>query len=91
MDDRVFFDSFEIARWREETKRDHESLKRIEDLSLQLKNELIQYNDNPRSTRIPLFQKAACETINNIRIFAKRMADRTGGGLEQPDEQENHE
>lgn len=89
MDNRVFFDSFEIARWREEKKRDYESLKRIEDLCLQLQNELIQYNDNQKSNLTPLFR--ADETINNIRILAKIMADRTCGRLEQTDEQENQE
>jgi hypothetical protein len=91
MDDRVFFDSFETARWREERKRDYESLKRIEDLCLQLQNELIQYNDNQKSNITPLFR--ADETINNIRILAKIMADRTGGRLDQKvtDEQENQE
>lgn len=79
MDDSESFGSSEIARLREETKRAYESLKRIEALSLQLKNELIQYNDTPKGTRIPFFRKAADETINNIWIFAKRMADRTGG------------
>ncbi len=89
MDDRTFFDNFEIARWQEEKKRDYESLKRIEALCLLLQNELIQYNDNQKGILTPLFR--ADETINNIRILSKIMADRTGGGLEQTDEQENQE
>lgn len=55
-------------------KRDNESLKRICDLCLLLEDAIMRFNNDQDYVLTPLFR--ANETVNNIRIIAKIMADR---------------
>lgn len=72
-------------------KRDYRSLKRICDMCLELEYAIIEFNDNQEYALTPLFR--ANETVGNIRIIAKIMADRAGetNDLDSKQERENNE
>lgn len=72
-------------------KRDYKSLKRICDLCLELEYAIIEFNCNQDYTLTPLFR--ANETVGNIRIIAKIMADRSGetNDSDNKQEKENNE
>lgn len=57
-------------------KRDYKLLKRIYDLCIELEYAIIEFNDSQEYALTPLFR--ADETVGNIRIIAKIMADRAG-------------
>lgn len=68
--------NFSLSMMEMRRKRDHKTLKRICDLCLELEYAIIEFNDNQECAYTPLFR--ANETVSNIRIIAKIMADRTG-------------
>ena len=68
--------SFNTAMMETRRKHDYKSLKRICDLCLELEYAIIEFNDNQDYNLTPLFR--ANETVGNIRIIAKIMADRSG-------------
>jgi hypothetical protein len=69
-------DPFNLSMMEMKRKREHKSLKRICDLCLELECAIIEFNDNQEFALTPLFR--ADETVGNIRIIAKIMADRAG-------------
>ena len=80
------FDTDMIERRR---KRDNESLKRICDLCLKLEDAIMRFNDDQDYVLTPLFR--ANETVNNIRIIAKIMADRNGELVDIDNKQEKED
>ena len=86
--DMLSFDSVVMEMRR---KRDYKSLKRICDLCLELEYAIIEFNDSQEYALTPLFR--ADETIGNIGIIAKIMADRTGetNDSDNKQEKENNE
>ena len=77
---------FDAGMMEQRRKRDNESLKRISDLCLLLEDAIMRFNDDQDYALTPLFR--ANETVNNIRIIAKIMADRNGELVEIDNEQE---
>jgi hypothetical protein len=84
-------DPFNLSMMEIRRKRDHKSLKRICDLCLELEYAIIEFNENQEYALTPLFR--ANETVGNIRIIAKIMADRVGetNDLDSKQEKENNE
>lgn len=70
-------------------KRDYKFLKRIYDLCLELEYAIIAFNDSQEYALTPLFR--ADETVGNIRIIAKIMADRAGETNDSDKKQEKDE
>lgn len=67
-------------------KRDNKSLKRICDLCLLLEDAIMRFNNDQDYVLTPLFR--ANETVNNIRIIAKIMADMNGETNDSDNKQE---
>lgn len=82
---------FDTVMMEMKRKRDHKSLKRICDLCLELEDAIISFNNDQEYFLTPLFR--ADETVGNIRIIAKIMADRTGetNDSDNKQEKENNE
>lgn len=78
--------SFDSAMIEQRIKRDYESLKRICDLCLKLEDAIMRFNNDQDYMLTPLFR--ANETVNNIRIIAKIMADRSGEPADIDNKQE---
>lgn len=84
-------DLFDSSMMEMRRKRDHNSLKRICDLCLELEYAIISFNDDQEFSLTPLFR--AEELVNNIRIIAMIMAKGAGeiNDLGNKQEKENNE
>lgn len=91
MSGKFWIESFNLSMMEMRRKRDRKSLKRICDLCLELEDAIISFNDDQEYLLTPLFR--ADESISNIRIIAKIMADRAGetNDSDNIQEKENNE